>query len=86
MCTVCFMTFIHTHTLSLHNLVGNGTLIMLGEVCHLLLITVWLSLSYPQPEAEPEPRGLAQCGRGVPVQRRHHLQDRTHRHSETGLL
>ena len=76
----------HTHTHTLHTLMGNGTLIMLGEVCHLLLITARLSLSYPQSEAEQEPCGLAQCGRGVPVQRCHHLQDRTHRHSEARLL
>ncbi len=49
-----------SHAHILHTLMGNGKLIMLDEVCHLLLITV--SPSYPQSEAEQEPCGLAQCG------------------------
>lgn len=52
----------------------------------LIPLSLPASCSRPQSEAEQDPCGLAQRGRGLPLQRRHHLQDRTHRHPETGLL
>lgn len=49
-------------------------------------IPLFFLCSCPQFEIESDPRGLAQCGRGLPLQRCHHLQDRPHCHPETGLL